>query len=113
MSKRFAKDYVVVKIDQDRMTEGAVLAAELRAVNKKAKGGGIPWSVMLDGTGRQVITSDGPKGNIGCPAQPHEIDFFFEMVDKTRTHMSDGDREVLEKKLRAYGKELTRPLKRG
>jgi len=92
-------------IDQDRMKDGKQLAEELR----KGRRGGIPWMVILDGDGREVITSDGPKGNCGCPAQPHEIDHFLTMVDKTRRHMSDADRAVLEHDLRAYGAELTRP----
>ena len=92
-------------IDKDRMTEGAALAGELR----KGKGGGIPWMVILDGDGEAKATSDGPKGNCGCPAQPHEIDHFLSMIDATRRHMSDDDRAILERELRAYGAKLVRP----
>lgn len=106
MHQRFAKDYVVVMIDTDRMTGGAELAKELRA---GSKGGGIPWMVILDRTGKAMITSDGPKGNVGCPARTHEIDYFLTMVDRTRQHMSKDDRAILERELRAYGAELVRP----
>ena len=105
MRQRFAKDYVVVMIDRDRMTQGDELAKELN----KSRGGGIPWIVILDQDGKERVTSDGPKGNVGCPAQPHEIDHFMTMVDATRQHMSKDDRTILERELRAYGAELTRP----
>ena len=90
------------------MTEGAELAKELR----KGKNGGIPWMVILDAAGKARITSDGPKGNCGCPAQPHEIDHFMKMVDDTRRHMSADDRKLIERELRSYGAELVRPRPR-
>ncbi len=96
-------------IDTDRMTEGSELATKLR----KGKRGGIPWMVILDGDGRAKITSDGPKGNCGCPAEPHEIDHFLSMLDATRQHMSDADRKIIERELRAYGKKLTHRPKPG
>ena len=108
MGARFGKDYVVVGIDQDRMTGGKELAAELR----KGKRGGIPWMVILDGEGKERITSDGPKGNCGCPATTAEIDHFMAMVDATRAHMSDDDRAILERELRTYGAKLTRPRRK-
>lgn len=86
-------------IDTERMTEGAELAKELRG----SESGGIPWSVILDGNGEAKVTSDGPKGNIGCPVQPHEIDHFLAMIDKTRRHMSDDDRAIFEREMRAFG----------
>ena len=103
MRARFAKDYEVIMLDVDRMTDGDALAKELR----KGKSGGIPWMVILDGDGEPVITSDGPKGNVGCPAAPHEIDHFLAMLDQTRSHMTGEDRGILERELRAYGAELT------
>lgn len=90
-------------IDQDRMQGGAALARELRG----ARRGGIPWSVILGNDGEELIDATGPKGNIGCPAQPHEIDYFLVMLDKTRQHMSELDRKVIERELRAYGKAIT------
>ena len=86
MRDRFAKDYVVVMLDTDRMTEGKELAAELR----KGQGGGIPWMVILDGEGQPLVTSDGPKGNVGCPARPHEVEFFMEHPTWTFTFEPEG-----------------------
>lgn len=85
------------------MRGGKALAAELRG----ARRGGIPWSVILGSDGKELIDATGPKGNIGCPAQPHEIDHFFVMLDKTREKMSELDRKVIERELRAYGKQIT------
>jgi protocatechuate 3,4-dioxygenase beta subunit len=92
-----------VMIDTDRMTNGADLATELR----KGKRGGIPWSVILDGDGQPKINSDGPEGNIGCPAKPHEIDHFLKMIDTRQGHMSKIDRAVIERELRKYGAALS------
>lgn len=103
-----AKDWIDLKIDTDRMTSGADLAKELR----KGAGGGIPWLVILDADGKGLITSDAPKGNIGCPAQPEEIDWFLHMLRTTRQHTDDTDLAAIEVALRAYGEELTRPRKR-
>lgn len=105
MRGRYAKDYVTVMIDTDRMTDGEQLANELR----KGKRGGIPWIAILDGDGKTLATSDGPKGNCGCPAAPHEIDHFLSMIDATRQHMTKDDRTIFEREMRAYGAELTRP----
>ncbi len=102
-----AKDWIDLKIDTDRMTSGKDLATELRA----GKGGGIPWLVILDAEGKGLVNSDGPKGNIGCPAQPHEIDWFVHMLKTTRQHTDDADLAAIEQPLRKYGEELTRPRK--
>lgn len=87
------------------MTDGKTLADELR----HGKDGGIPWSVILDGDGKAQITSDAAEGNIGCPAKPEEIEHFLKMLDATRQHMTADDRAIIERELRAYGAELTRP----
>ena len=103
MRHRFAKDYEVVMIDTDRMTGGAELADELR----KGKRGGIPWMIILDGDGHPKATSDGPKGNIGCPVKPHEIDHFLQMIKTAPGHMSKEDRIVVARELRAHGARLS------
>ena len=101
-----SKDYIEVKIDS-RMQNSADVIKRIR----KERRGGIPWMTILDADAKELVTSDGPKGNVGCPAQPHEIEYFLEMVDETRQHMTDEDRAFLEKELRAYGKKLLAPRK--
>jgi thiol-disulfide isomerase/thioredoxin len=76
-----ALDYVRVKIDVDRMTNGEAVHRRFR---KEAKGG-IPWFWFMKPTGEVLATSDGKGGNIGHPYQPEEIAHFMEMVKKTAT----------------------------
>jgi thiol-disulfide isomerase/thioredoxin len=91
----FGKDYVEVKIDQDRMAG----AKEVFAKYHPDMEGGIPWFAILDAQGKAVATSDGPKGNIGFPAEPQEIEHFIKMLKSTRSKLTDDDVSALEKLL--------------
>ena len=86
------KDYVVVKIDQDRM-KGAKEVIE--RIRKPAERAGIPWFAFLDKDGRILITSTKPgSGNIGFPADPNtEIPYFVQMLKTTRSKITDADIE--------------------
>ncbi|MGH7131692.1 MAG: thioredoxin family protein [Phycisphaerales bacterium] len=85
------KNFVDVKIDIDRMTGGKGEMAKYC----KTKNEGIPWFVFLSAEGATVATSDGPKGNVGFPAEAGEIAHFAEMLTKACPKMSEGDRKVL------------------
>ena len=50
--------------------------------------GGIPWMVILKANGDELITSDGPMGNIGYPFQPVEIEHFLSMLKATSKRMT-------------------------
>jgi thioredoxin-related protein len=89
------KDFVTVKIDQDRMTGAKEVFARY---NAKADSG-IPWFVFLDAKGKVVATSDGPKGNIGFPYQGHEIDHFVAMLRKAKKRISDDEVDTLRRSL--------------
>ena len=102
MAKILSKDYIDLKIDTDRMTNGKEVADRLR----KNKRGGIPWMVILDSEEKPLITSDGPKGNIGCHVQPHEREYFAEMLSKTRRNIGDEELSALNKALEAYAETL-------
>ncbi len=78
----FADDYLVLKIDVDEMANGDEVAKKLRGTRT----GGIPWIVMLDGDGAELISSDGPNGNIGCPITVDECAYFMTMIEQTRQH---------------------------
>jgi hypothetical protein len=43
---------------------------------------------ILDADGRELISSDGPNGNIGYPGRPEEIGYFLAMIEKTKRRMS-------------------------
>lgn len=97
-----AKDFVDLKIDQDRMTNGKEVAAELR----EGARGGIPWSVLLGPDGERRITSDSPGGNIGYPVQPEEIAHFMKMVETVRESMTDEDIAYLKQRLDERAAEI-------
>lgn len=91
-----AKDFVDVKIDQDRMTGGKQLQAKY---NKTPSG--IPWFAIVDpATGDAISNSDAPEtGNVGFPAEPHEIAHFVTMLQGAKKNMSDSDIAALKTSL--------------
>jgi len=94
----FARDYVDVKIDTLRMTNGKEVAA--RYEPKEA--GGVPWMVILDAVGKEQASSFGPEGNIGYPYQPNEIAHFLTMLSSTRKTLTDAELEAISADLNAY-----------
>lgn len=94
-----AKDFVVCKIDQDRMTGGKDVYDRFCK-----KPGGIPWFCFLDAEAKTLATSDGPKGNIGCPYELDEIDTFIDILKKVAVHLQNDDFEALRKSLVAQRK---------
>jgi thioredoxin-related protein len=80
MAAIFARDFVDTKLDLSRMTG----ADEILSKYNSGKAGGVPWFVFLDAKGNAIITSDGPRGNIGYPATPEEIEHFIAMLKKVR-----------------------------
>ncbi len=82
------KDYVIAKIDQQRMTSAKEAIARIR---KPGEGAGIPWFAFIDAKGNVLITSTKPgAGNIGFPVDPKtEIPHFVAMLKRTRTRISD------------------------
>jgi thiol:disulfide interchange protein len=95
-----AKDYVDVKIDVDRTTGGKELLASYRKKDE-----GIPWFAILDDSGAAVATSDGPKGNIGYPSAPEEIEHFLSMLKTTATNLGESDLAALGASLAAAGRQ--------
>jgi hypothetical protein len=77
------RDYLIVKIDLQRMTNGSEVGRRLRA-----GGGGIPWYVILDAKGEKLITSDGKDGNIGYPTNDDDLAHFRKMLTKTAKRLS-------------------------
>ena len=89
------KDIIDLKIDVDRMTNGKDVAKRL-CTNEKA---GLPWMVLLDAEGKALATADGPKGNIGYPAEPEEIAHFLGMLKKAGHRISADQLGQIEKTL--------------
>lgn len=97
-----AKDFVLVKIDQDRMIGGKELASKLR----EGQGGGIPWVALYNVKGEKMATSSGPKGNTGCPVDPHEIRHFMNMLRIGAGSLTDKELAALQASLTAHGKKI-------
>ncbi len=91
-----AKAFVDVKVDTDRMTGGQ----DLLNAHSKGKNGGIPWCEILGADGKALVNSNGPKGNIGFPAQADEIAWFVGMLKTSGAKLSDADIATLEASLK-------------
>jgi hypothetical protein len=81
-----AREFVLAKLDYDR----AIGAKEIekRYIDKEQ---GLPWFAFLDGDGKAIIHSTGPKGNTGFPAQPEEIAHFKTMLQTVKKKLTDED----------------------
>ena len=99
MSELLDSSFVVTKIDVDEMEGGKAVAEKLRKGNT---GGGIPWIVILDADGKELVTSDSPGGNIGCPVQPAEVDWFMQMISKTATELDGDELDALRAELEEF-----------
>ena len=72
---------------------------------KKERPGGLPWMVILDGEGTELITSVGPEGNVGCPVEPHEIAHFIDMIKQT-SDASDEHLSTLNDAMKANARKI-------
>ena len=102
------QDYVLLKIDTERHKNGPELAKRLRG----ERTGGIPWIVITDAAGNELIAGDRPTedgtSNIGCPVSEEERAWFLQMLAETRQHMTDGHLATLKKELAAFAESLGR-----
>ncbi|MGE4618251.1 MAG: hypothetical protein AAEJ04_00420 [Planctomycetota bacterium] len=97
-----ANDYIDLKIDTDRMTNGKEVAARIRGEQR----GGIPWIVILDGDAKKLITGDGPEGNIGCPVSEGERAHFIKMIQATRKKLTDSQVAQITTHLQAFADKI-------
>ncbi|MFO0810485.1 MAG: thioredoxin family protein [Gemmataceae bacterium] len=101
-------DFVDVKIDISRMDHGK----DVLATYRKGDAGGIPWFVIVDAKGKAVVTSDGPKGNIGYPYEPHEIDQFLVILKQSARKLEPAQMDQIEAALRKTRDDIERERKR-
>lgn len=64
---------------------------------------------ILDAKGKALVTSDGPKGNIGYPAAPEEIDHFLAMLKGQARHIDAGQLDRIRKSFEENAERLRRP----
>ncbi len=72
---------------------------------KDERSGGLPWMVILDGDGKELISSVGPDGNVGCPVDPNEIAHFVEMIKQTSA-ASEEQLSAIEQAMTANAKKI-------
>ncbi len=93
-----AKDFVILKIDRDRMVGGKDLLARYRK-----QPGGLPWFVFLDADGKVIITSDDPDaGNVGYPRGDREEPHFRRMLGAAAKHITPAEIDALIKSVKAF-----------
>ena len=97
-------DYVELKIDVERHLNGEALALRLRS----GKTGGIPWIVITDEFGVELINADGPEGNIGCPVTASETSWFMTMIRRTARRMTGEQIATIQAELADNSKKLGR-----
>ncbi|MFT4843700.1 MAG: hypothetical protein ACI8UD_001041 [Planctomycetota bacterium] len=103
----YNKGWVDVMVDVDRDTGG-------KALNDRLKGkrsGGLPWSVILDADGKEIVSSNAePKGgNIGGPVSPEECAWLVEMLKRSSGEkVTEAELKVVATELEAYSKPRRR-----
>jgi hypothetical protein len=100
-ARLFADDYLVLKIDVETMEHGEETGRRLRG----DRDGGIPWITILDGDGTELVTSDGPSGNIGCPISEQECAYFISMIESTIRHAPEGRVAEIAEALDQYAQQ--------
>lgn len=73
-----AKYYSVITIDTEKNQGADELAKSLGA--PKGVDGGIPWFAVVDKSAKVLMTSEGPKGNIGYPDTDVEVAHFMKIM---------------------------------
>jgi thioredoxin-related protein len=80
MESILEKDFVLVKIDVDRMTGAKEFYADI-VKQSGTQPGGIPWFAVTDAEGKPLITSNEPEhGNVGFPVRDFERAHFINML---------------------------------
>ena len=95
-----ARDFVTLKIDEDRMVGGKDILNRYRT---KENGRGLPWFVFLDGDGKGLITSDDPDSvNIGYPGGDFQEPHFRRMFQAVVKHLTPAEIDALIKSAKAF-----------
>ncbi|MBL8730343.1 MAG: hypothetical protein JNM25_18135 [Planctomycetes bacterium] len=104
----YHKGWVDVMVDVDRDSHG-------KALNERLKGtrpGGLPWMVILDADGKEIVSSNenGSGGNIGGPRSEAECAWFVEMLRRSSgERVSEAELATLAADLEAYAGPERRP----
>jgi thioredoxin-related protein len=104
------RDFVVLKIDIDRMTGGKDVLHRYRPDDS----GGIPWYAILDSRGEKLATSDALEGrvkNIGYPGSPEEIVAFMKIIEGQARRIESSQMAFLRGELEKAGEKIMAEMK--
>ena len=104
----YNKGWVDVMVDVDRDTNGKALNERLKAKRR----GGLPWSVILDADGTEIVSANAEPGggNIGAPVKVEECAWFVEMMKRSAgDKVTAADLRVIADALEAYASPRRRP----
>ncbi|MCA8974402.1 MAG: hypothetical protein KDC98_06755 [Planctomycetes bacterium] len=106
----YQQGWVDVMIDVDRDTNGKAINERL----KGERGGGLPWMVILDPDGKEIVSSNAEADgkNIGGPRSPEECAWFGEMMRRSRgDKVSEAEVRTMIDDLEDYSAPQRRPRK--
>jgi hypothetical protein len=83
--KLLEQDYVFLKIDDVRDLHGEEVAERLN----RGEGQGVPFHAIFDASGKMLITSESPLGNIGHPGGYEGKRHLRKMLLATRSKLTD------------------------
>jgi hypothetical protein len=92
---------VVQEHDKNQALENAGADVLLKDLGGPA---GLPYSAFVDAKGGLIVNSKFKGENIGYPAEPNDIDWFIQMMEKAAPNMSPGDLKTIETALRSFKK---------
>ena len=73
---------------------------------KKERQGGLPWMVILNADGNELVTSnDGEGNNVGCPALPHEVKHFVDMI-KQSSEATEEELSAINDALQVHAQKI-------
>lgn len=108
VAAHLTKDFVLLKIDQDRTIGGKDIKKRFPASEKS----GIPWFAILEPSGEVVVTSNLTGRNVGCPWTDEEMATFGRILADGCKRLGEEQRDKLLDSLKAYKKEVEEERKR-
>lgn len=102
-------DLVVLETPEKKHLENPG-AEELMGANGGAKAG-IPYFFFVDKEGKTIVNSTRPAkgddkgGNVGCPYEPKEIEWFMTMLAKAAPKMTKEETAAIQKAFESLKKE--------
>lgn len=63
---------------------------------------GLPWMTILDSSGSEIVNSNSPQGNIGCPISEEECRYFMDMINQSKQLLTSQQASELASALDAH-----------